>query len=92
MDETSITDFFKVIIEHTEESIFLINVSGTIIFTAQESTKSLEGKTFLDSLEGTWKQLLDSTATITSRTVGKKPSKPRKKPSTRRTKKADSPK
>ena len=45
--DTDITDFFKSIIEHTSESIFLINAAGTIIFTAQETNKKFEGKNFL---------------------------------------------
>jgi len=48
--DTDVTEFFKEIIEHTEEFIFLINAAGTIIFTAQESTKDLEGKNFLDAV------------------------------------------
>jgi PAS domain S-box-containing protein len=48
--DLDVTEFFKEIIEHTEESIFLINAAGTIIFTAQEFTKDLEGKKFLDAV------------------------------------------
>jgi len=48
--DTDIAEFFKEIIEHTKEFIFLINEAGTIIFTAQKSTKDLEGKNFLDAV------------------------------------------
>jgi PAS domain S-box-containing protein len=48
--DTDVTEFFKEIIEHTEEFVFLINASGTIIFTAQEATKGLDGKNFLDAV------------------------------------------
>ncbi|MBT3178851.1 MAG: PAS domain S-box protein [Desulfobacula sp.] len=50
---TEITEFFKMIIDHTEECIFLINASGTIIFTSQKVTKDLEGKNFLDAVSKT---------------------------------------
>ena len=55
-------------------------------------TLTKEGKTFLDSLEGTWKQLLGSTQIITSKTVEKKPSKPRKRSKVSKSTKAESPK
>ena len=48
--DLDVTDFFKEIIEHTEETIFLINAAGTIIFTAQDATKDLEGKKFSDAV------------------------------------------
>lgn len=48
--DKDITDFFKSIIEHTTESIFFINASGTIIFTAQGVNKKFEGKNFLDTV------------------------------------------
>ena len=43
-------NFFNTILEHTSEAIFLINASGTIIFSAKESNKELEGQNFLDSI------------------------------------------
>jgi len=46
--DTDIAEFFKTIIEHTSELIFLINESGLIIFAGQETNKKLEGKSFLD--------------------------------------------
>ena len=48
--DADITDFFEKVIEHTAESIFLINAAGTVIFAAQEPNKQLEGKTFLKAV------------------------------------------
>ena len=46
--DTDVTEFFKEIIEYTAESIFLINASGTIIFTSQKFTRDFGGKNFSD--------------------------------------------
>ncbi len=51
--DTDIAEFFKTIIEHTSESIFLINASGLIVFAGQETNKKLEGKSFLDVVSKT---------------------------------------
>ena len=48
-----IIEFFKSIIEHTSESIFLINASGLVVFAGQETNKRLEGKSFLDVVSKT---------------------------------------
>ena len=48
--DADITDFFQKAIEHTAESIFLINAAGTVIFAAHEPNKQLEGKTFLKAI------------------------------------------
>lgn len=48
--DTDISDFFQKVIEHTAESIFLINAAGTVVFAAQESNKKFEGKVFLKAI------------------------------------------